>query len=88
MKEVVRGGSIDSNRRRRRNNIDINSNSSSNRSEVLLLLLVPPSSLLTPSFSFQVIMDGTLTWMPYCLQTFAMVRNIHRYYYTMGPGYR
>ena len=33
-------------------------------------------------------MDGTLTWNEYVMQTFAMVRDIHKYTYTIGPGYR
>jgi len=34
-----------------------------------------------------VVVDGTMTWMPYVQQTIAMVRDAHRYKYRLGPGY-
>lgn len=35
-----------------------------------------------------VIMDGTLSWEPFVVQTITMARNIHRRRYRMGPGYQ
>ncbi|XP_024636645.1 calmodulin calcium-dependent NAD kinase isoform X2 [Medicago truncatula] len=35
-----------------------------------------------------VIMDGTLSWEPFFEQTIAMARNVHKYKYRMGVGYR
>uniref|UniRef100_A0A0D9V6D3 Zeta toxin domain-containing protein n=1 Tax=Leersia perrieri TaxID=77586 RepID=A0A0D9V6D3_9ORYZ len=35
-----------------------------------------------------VIMDGTLSWEPFVLQTIAMARCVHRQRYRMGVGYR
>ncbi|XP_047335693.1 calmodulin calcium-dependent NAD kinase-like [Impatiens glandulifera] len=35
-----------------------------------------------------VIMDGTLSWVPFVVQTIAMARNVHRSRYRMGIGYR
>ncbi|XP_010679187.2 calmodulin calcium-dependent NAD kinase [Beta vulgaris subsp. vulgaris] len=34
-----------------------------------------------------VIMDGTLSWVPFVVQTITMARNVHRKRYRMGPGY-
>lgn len=34
-----------------------------------------------------VIMDGTLSWVPFVVQTVTMARNVHRYRYRMGTGY-
>ncbi|XP_021770467.1 uncharacterized protein LOC110734616 [Chenopodium quinoa] len=34
-----------------------------------------------------VIMDGTLSWLPFVVQTITMARNVHRKRYRMGPGY-
>lgn len=33
-------------------------------------------------------MDGTLSWVPFVVQTVTMARNVHRRRYRMGPGYR
>ncbi|GJM92967.1 hypothetical protein PR202_ga09476 [Eleusine coracana subsp. coracana] len=35
-----------------------------------------------------VIMDGTLSWEPFVLQTIAMARSVHRQRYRMGAGYK
>ncbi|KVI12385.1 hypothetical protein Ccrd_009186 [Cynara cardunculus var. scolymus] len=35
-----------------------------------------------------VIMDGTLSWVPFVVQTITMARNVHRKHYRMGPGYK
>ncbi|XP_074316131.1 calmodulin calcium-dependent NAD kinase [Silene latifolia] len=35
-----------------------------------------------------VIMDGTLSWLPFVVQTITMARNVHRKRYRMGPGYQ
>lgn len=35
-----------------------------------------------------VIMDGTLSWEPFVLQTIAMARSVHRQRYRMGVGYK
>lgn len=35
-----------------------------------------------------VILDGTMSWEPFVLQTIAMARDIHNRPYCMGPGYR
>lgn len=34
------------------------------------------------------IMDGTLSWLPFVVQTINMARNVHRRRYRMGAGYR
>lgn len=34
-----------------------------------------------------VVVDGTMTWMPYVQQTIEMVRNAHKHKYLLGPGY-
>ncbi|KEH42750.1 calmodulin calcium-dependent NAD kinase isoform X2 [Medicago truncatula] len=48
------------------------------------------SSLLVTALNKgrDVVMDGTLSWEPFVEQTIAMARNIHKYRYRMGPGYR
>lgn len=33
-------------------------------------------------------MDGTLSWVPFVVQTITMTRNVHRRRYRMGVGYR
>lgn len=33
-------------------------------------------------------MDGTLSWVPFVLQTITMARNVHRKRYRMGAGYK
>lgn len=33
-------------------------------------------------------MDGTLSWVPFVVQTVTMARNVHRRRYRMGPGYK
>jgi hypothetical protein len=33
-------------------------------------------------------MDGTLSWVPFVVQTITMARNVHRRRYRMGVGYR
>jgi hypothetical protein len=35
-----------------------------------------------------VIMDGTLSWEPFVLETIAMARSVHRQRYRMGVGYK
>lgn len=35
-----------------------------------------------------VILDGTLSWEPFVLQTIAMARSVHRQRYRMGVGYK
>ncbi|KAK7393453.1 hypothetical protein VNO78_22009 [Psophocarpus tetragonolobus] len=35
-----------------------------------------------------VIMDGTLSWLPFVVQTITMARNVHCRRYRMGPGYK
>jgi len=34
-----------------------------------------------------VVVDGTMTWMPYVRQTISMVRDAHKHRYLLGPGY-
>lgn len=34
-----------------------------------------------------VVVDGTMSWMPYVKQTIAMVRDAHKHRYKLGPGY-
>ncbi|KAM2399248.1 hypothetical protein ACFXTH_035834 [Malus domestica] len=48
------------------------------------------SSLLVTALNEgrDVIMDGTLSWVPFVVQTITMARNVHRRRYRMGPGYR
>ncbi|XP_059650777.1 calmodulin calcium-dependent NAD kinase-like [Cornus florida] len=48
------------------------------------------SSLLVTALNEgrDVIMDGTLSWVPYVEQTIAMARNVHKYRYSMGVGYK
>ncbi|CAN6439484.1 unnamed protein product [Victoria cruziana] len=48
------------------------------------------SSLLVTALNEgrDVIMDGTLSWEPYVVQTIAMARNVHRRRYRMGVGYK
>ncbi|KAE9585543.1 putative Zeta toxin domain-containing protein [Lupinus albus] len=48
------------------------------------------SSLLVTALNEgrDVIMDGTLSWIPFVVQTVTMARNVHRRRYRMGPGYR
>ncbi|XP_020584838.1 uncharacterized protein LOC110027664 isoform X2 [Phalaenopsis equestris] len=47
------------------------------------------SSLLVTALNEgrDVIMDGTLSWEPFVVQTIAMAREVHRRRYRMGPGY-
>ncbi|XP_062080751.1 calmodulin calcium-dependent NAD kinase isoform X1 [Humulus lupulus] len=47
------------------------------------------SSLLVTALNEgrDVIMDGTLSWEPFVVQTITMARNVHRRRYRMGPGY-
>jgi DMSO/TMAO reductase YedYZ molybdopterin-dependent catalytic subunit len=35
-----------------------------------------------------VILDGTLSWEPFVEQTIEMARNVHKYKYRMGVGYK
>jgi hypothetical protein len=35
-----------------------------------------------------VILDGTLSWEPFVLQTISMVRSVHQQRYRMGVGYK
>nr|XP_004493755.1 uncharacterized protein LOC101508116 [Cicer arietinum] len=48
------------------------------------------SSLLVTALNEgrDVIMDGTLSWVPFVVQTITMARNVHRRRYRMGVGYR
>ncbi|RDY11545.1 hypothetical protein CR513_03775, partial [Mucuna pruriens] len=48
------------------------------------------SSLLVTALNEgrDVIMDGTLSWVPFVVQTVTMARNVHRRRYRMGSGYR
>lgn len=48
------------------------------------------SSLLVTALNEgrDVIMDGTMSWIPFVEQTIAMARNIHKYRYRMGIGYK
>ncbi|GAB4843248.1 hypothetical protein Ancab_013216 [Ancistrocladus abbreviatus] len=48
------------------------------------------SSLLVTALNEgrDVIMDGTLSWEPFVEQTIAMARNVHKYRYRMGVGYK
>ncbi|ONH93408.1 hypothetical protein PRUPE_8G230300 [Prunus persica] len=48
------------------------------------------SSLLVTALNEgrDVIMDGTLSWVPFVVQTVTMARNVHRRRYRMGPGYK
>ncbi|KAL5792803.1 hypothetical protein ACOSP7_001397 [Xanthoceras sorbifolium] len=48
------------------------------------------SSLLVTALNEgrDVIMDGTLSWVPFVVQTVTMARNVHRHRYRMGVGYK
>lgn len=48
------------------------------------------SSLLVTALNEgrDVIMDGTLSWVPFVEQTIAMARNVHKWRYRMGIGYK
>ncbi|XP_057965446.1 calmodulin calcium-dependent NAD kinase-like [Malania oleifera] len=48
------------------------------------------SSLLVTALNEgrDVIMDGTLSWEPFVVQTITMARNVHRRRYRMGAGYK
>nr|GMD45834.1 uncharacterized protein LOC109169505 [Ipomoea batatas] len=48
------------------------------------------SSLLVTALNEgrDVIMDGTLSWIPFVVQTITMARNVHRRRYRMGHGYK
>ncbi|XP_022854146.1 uncharacterized protein LOC111375540 isoform X2 [Olea europaea var. sylvestris] len=48
------------------------------------------SSLLVTALNEgrDVIMDGTLSWVPFVVQTITMARNVHRRRYRMGDGYK
>lgn len=48
------------------------------------------SSLLVTALNEgrDVIMDGTLSWQPFVEQTVAMARNVHKWRYRMGVGYK
>lgn len=48
------------------------------------------SSLLVTALNEgrDVIMDGTLSWVPFVVQTITMARNVHRRRYRMGAGYK
>lgn len=48
------------------------------------------SSLLVTALNEgrDVIMDGTLSWIPFVEQTIAMARNVHNCRYRMGFGYQ
>ncbi|KAG7028851.1 hypothetical protein SDJN02_10033, partial [Cucurbita argyrosperma subsp. argyrosperma] len=48
------------------------------------------SSLLVTALNEgrDVILDGTLSWEPYVMQTIEMARNIHKRRYRMGVGYK
>ena len=34
-----------------------------------------------------IVVDGTMTWLPYVQQTIEMVRDAHKHRYLLGPGY-
>ena len=48
------------------------------------------SSLLVTALNEgrDVIMDGTLSWIPFVVQSITMARCVHRRRYRMGAGYR
>ncbi|KAH0876567.1 hypothetical protein HID58_063961 [Brassica napus] len=48
------------------------------------------SSLLVTALNEgrDVIMDGTLAWVPFLEQTITMARNVHKHRYRMGVGYK
>ncbi|KAL2508629.1 P-loop containing nucleoside triphosphate hydrolase superfamily protein [Forsythia ovata] len=48
------------------------------------------SSLLVTALNEgrDVIMDGTLSWIPFVEQTISMARNVHKHRYRMGEGYQ
>ncbi|XP_071741283.1 uncharacterized protein [Rutidosis leptorrhynchoides] len=48
------------------------------------------SSLLVTALNEgrDVIMDGTLSWVPFVVQTITMARSVHRKRYRMGAGYK
>lgn len=48
------------------------------------------SSLLVTALNEgrDVIMDGTLSWVPFVEQTISMARNVHKRRYRMGDGYK
>ncbi|KAI4369674.1 hypothetical protein MLD38_018091 [Melastoma candidum] len=48
------------------------------------------SSLLVTALNEgrDIIMDGTLSWVPFVEQTIEMVRNVHKHKYRMGIGYK
>ncbi|XP_073027641.1 calmodulin calcium-dependent NAD kinase-like [Primulina eburnea] len=48
------------------------------------------SSLLVTALNEgrDVIMDGTLSWVPFVEQTITMARNVHKHRYRMGEGYK
>ncbi|XP_073119649.1 calmodulin calcium-dependent NAD kinase-like isoform X2 [Henckelia pumila] len=48
------------------------------------------SSLLVTALNEgrDVIMDGTLSWIPFVEQTITMARNVHKHRYRMGEGYK
>ena len=48
------------------------------------------SSLLVTALNDgrDVILDGTLSWEPFVEQTIDMARNVHKYQYRMGVGYK
>ncbi|CAA2955086.1 Zeta toxin domain containing [Olea europaea subsp. europaea] len=48
------------------------------------------SSLLVTALNEgrDVIMDGTLSWIPFVEQTICMARNVHKHRYRMGDGYQ
>lgn len=48
------------------------------------------SSLLVTALNEgrDVIMDGTLSWVPFVEQTITMARNVHKHRYRMGDGYK
>ncbi|KAL4291494.1 hypothetical protein GQ457_14G004190 [Hibiscus cannabinus] len=48
------------------------------------------SSLLVTALNEgrDVVMDGTLSWVPFVEQTIAMARNVHKHQYRMGVGYK
>ena len=34
-----------------------------------------------------VVLDGTMTWQPFVVQTIAMIRQVHEYQFRLGPGW-
>ncbi|KAK4351423.1 hypothetical protein RND71_030736 [Anisodus tanguticus] len=55
------------------------------RSPVLLFMGGGMDTVLKDILKEDVLMDGTLSWIPFVVQTITMARNVH---YRMGAGYK